>query len=154
VLVPGNIYGPHDNFNLNDAHVIPALIRKVYEAKRDGKPTVTVWGTGCPIRDFIYVGDAAQAIVLAAETYDSSEIINISSGRETTIRELVDFIVRIFDYRGDIVWDTTKPDGQLRKGFDVTRMRTILGFEPKVSLEEGLRLTIDWFMTNYQRARL
>ena len=154
VLVPGNVYGPYDNFNLNDAHVIPALIRKVYEAKRNGQPAVIVWGSGRPTRDFIYAGDAAEAIVLAAETYNESDIINISSGCEISIRELVDTIVRLMDYRGDLAWDTSKPDGQMHKGFAVTRMRQVLKYDPPTSLEQGLRRTIQWFSENYERARL
>lgn len=154
VLVPGNVYGPYDNFNLNDAHVIPALIRKIYEARRDGQDHFVVWGSGKPVRDFIYAGDAAQAIVLAAEVYDNSEIINISSGQPVTIRELVETIVRLTDFRGDLVWDASKPDGQLFKGFDVTRMRTLLKYNPPTTLEQGLKKTIDWFAANYEQARL
>lgn len=154
VLVPGNVYGPYDNFNLNDAHVIPALIRKVYEAKRQGKLSITVWGSGSPRRDFIYAGDAAEAIVLASETYEDGEIVNISSGHEISIRQLVELIVRLMNYEGDVVWDRAKPDGQLRKKFDVSRMRTVLKYEPKTSLEEGLHRTILWFSENYEKARV
>ncbi len=154
VLVPGNIYGPYDNFNLTNAHVIPALIRKVFEAKRAGKKRFEVWGSGKPVRDFIYARDAAEGIVLAAEAYDDDEIINISSGQPTSIRELVETIVNLTGFEGDLVWDTSKPDGQMFKLFDVTRMRTVLNYDPPTSLKEGLRITIDWFAKNYQSARL
>ena len=151
VLVPGNIYGPHENFSLNDAHVIPSLVRKFYEARRDGTPRVTVWGSGSPVRDFVYAGDAAEAIVLALETYDGAEIVNISSGTETSVRELVGLIAELFDYRGEIIWDASKPDGQARKIFDTSRMRLLLGYECRTSLREGLEKTIAWIEENYPR---
>ena len=154
VLVPGNIYGPYDNFSLNNSHVIPALIRKVFEAKRDKLPQIVMWGSGKPTRDFIYISDVAEALVLAAETYDSSDIVNISSGNEITIKELVELVVRLTGYAGEVVWDATKPDGQMRKGFAVDRMRTVLKFTPRTALEEGLRKTVHWFETNYSKARL
>jgi GDP-L-fucose synthase len=154
VLVPGNVYGPYDNFNLENSHVIPATIRKAYEARQEGRKVFTAWGSGAPVRDFIYAGDAARAIVLAARTYSCSEIINISSGVPTTIRQLVESVFRLSGFEGEVRWDTSKPDGQMYKGFDVTRMRTILGFEPEVQLEEGLRRTIDWFGANHETARL
>jgi GDP-L-fucose synthase len=154
VLVPGNLYGPHDNFDLRDAHVVPALIRRFYEAKRSGQTDVRVWGTGRPARDFVYVEDACEVIVTAAETYDSSEIVNVSSGVETTIRELVDTIAELLGYRGGIRWDTSMPDGQMYKGFDVTRMRESLGCECRTSLRDGLGKTITWFEANYEAARL
>lgn len=151
VLVPGNIYGPCENFSLNDAHVIPSLVRKFYEARRDKAPRVTVWGSGRPVRDFVYAGDAAEAIVLALEAYDGAEIINISSGTETSVRELVGLIAELFDYRGEIVWDDTKPDGQARKIFDTGRMRALLGYECRTTLREGIRKTIAWLEENYPR---
>jgi GDP-L-fucose synthase len=154
VLVPGNLYGPYDNFDLKNAHVIPALIRKFYEAKMSGQDEVVAWGTGKPVRDFIYVEDACEAIILAAETYNGSEIINISSGVQTAIRELVETIAELIGYQGRIRWDTSKPDGQMYKGFDVTRMREWLGYHPRTSLREGLRKTIEWFRANYANARL
>lgn len=154
VLVPGNLYGPYDNFNLEEAHVIPALIRKIYEAKQRDDDHIVVWGSGKPIRDFVYVEDVARALIHASETYNASDIINISSGQEIAIRELVELIVELSGFEGKVVWDASKPDGQMRKGFDVTRMRTVLGFECSTSLEEGLRRTIDWFAANYDRARL
>jgi len=154
VLVPGNLYGPYDNFDLKSAHVIPALIRKFYEAKRSGQDEVVAWGTGKPVRDFIYIEHACEAIILAAEIYNGSEIINISSGVQTTIRELVETIAELIGYQGRIRWDTSKPDGQMYKGFDVTRMREWLGYHPRTSLREGLRKTIEWFEANYATACL
>lgn len=154
VLVPGNLYGPHDNFDLENSHVIPALIRKYYEAKQTGQNEITAWGTGKPVRDFIYVEDACEAIVLAAETYNGAEIINISSGIQTTIKELVETVAETVGFDGKINWDTTKPDGQMLKGFDVTRMREWLGFECKTSLKDGLQKTADWFVENQSTVRL
>jgi GDP-L-fucose synthase len=154
VLVPGNMYGPYDNFNVEDSHVIPGLIRKVYEAKKNNMPQLIVWGTGKPTRDFVYVGDVARAVLQAAETYNKSDIVNISSGKEIAIKELVDTIVHLMAYDGNIIWDTSKPDGQLHKLFAVERMHTKLGFRCETPLEDGLSETIRWFETNYSSARL
>lgn len=155
VMIPGNVYGPYDNFNLNDSHVIPALVRKIYEATRDNTPSLTMWGTGAPVRDFIYARDAVDGVVKAAETYDSSEPINISSGKPVTIRELVETTVDLTGFKGDVVWDTEKPDGQMFKGFDVQRMHERLGYDAPTSLAEGLKLTVDWLKANYDtNARL
>lgn len=154
VLVPGNLYGPHDNFDLENSHVIPALIRKYYEAKQAGENEITAWGTGKPVRDFIYIEDACEAILRASEIYNGEDIINISSGTQTTIKELVETVADVVGFKGEIKWDTTKPDGQMLKGFDVTRMREWLGFECKTSLREGLCKTFAWFEKNHSRARL
>jgi GDP-L-fucose synthase len=154
VLVPGNVYGPHDNFNLFDGHVIPAIIRKVYEAKQCGERHIVIWGSGKPIRDFVYVGDVVQALIHAAEIYDGNQIVNISSGQEVRIRGLVDLVIQLMDFAGAVVWDSSKPDGQMRKGFDVTRMQKLLNFKCRTSLEDGLRQTISWFIDNHQKARL
>jgi GDP-L-fucose synthase len=154
VLVPGNLYGPHDNFDLDNSHVIPALIRKYHEAKTSGQKEITAWGTGKPVRDFVYVEDACEAIVLAAEIYNGAEIINISSGRQTTIKELVETVAEVVGFDGSIHWDTSKPDGQMLKGFDVTRMREWLGYECHTSLREGLQKTVKWFEENQATARL
>jgi GDP-L-fucose synthase len=151
VVVPGNIYGPFDNFDLEDAHVIPALVRKFVEATaeteeggRDGR-AVTVWGTGRPTRDFVYAGDVAEGILRAAEVYDHPELVNLSSGEENSIRDVVEMIVQITGYTGKILWDDSRPDGQARRLMDMTKAKRDLGFEPRISLREGLRLTIDWF---------
>lgn len=154
VLVPGNVYGPHDNFDLENSHVIPALIRKFHEAKVKGQNEVIAWGTGKPERDFIFIEDACEAILLAAEKHNSGDIINLSSGVQTTIKELVETVAGLVGYQGAIHWDTTKPDGQMYKGFDVTRMHDQLGFYCRFSLREGLEKTIDWFQKNYAEARL
>lgn len=149
VLVPGNLYGPYDNYNLNDAHVIPALIRKVYEAQMRGEKQIGAWGTGKPVRDFVYSRDVARALIVALETYDQPGIINISSGVQTTIRELYDLVTGLCGFTGTVAWDTSKPDGQMYKGFDVTRMKTLLGFECATPLRDGLAETIAWFKDNY-----
>lgn len=153
VLAPGNIYGPYDNFDLESSHVIPALIRKFYHARVLRQEEVVAWGTGKPARDFIYIDDACEAIVLAAASYDGSDIINISSGVQTTIRELVESIAELTGYRGRLAWDASKPDGQMYKGFNVTRMREELGYNCRTSLHEGLQQTISWFEANYATAR-
>lgn len=153
VLVPGNIYGPHDNFDLQGSHVIPALIRKYIEAKERGDAEVVAWGSGKPLRDFIYIGDVCEAVLLAAKTYDGSDLINISSGQRTSIRELVDLVAELTGFHGRVVWDTSKPDGQMDKGFAVERMKKILGFTPRTLLREGLQKTIDWFLSHRGKIR-
>jgi GDP-L-fucose synthase len=154
VLAPGNLYGPFDNFDLEASHVIPALIRKFSEAIREGREEVPVWGSGRPLRDFVYVDDACEAILIAAEGYNGSEIINISSGQGVRIRDLVTAVADAVGYKGHIAWDASKPDGQMEKGFDVTRMKTWLGYECRTSLHEGLRKTVDWFEAHHETARL
>lgn len=154
VLVPGNLYGPWDNFDLNASHVIPALVRKFIEARESGQREVVAWGTGRPVRDFLYITDACEAILLAAAGYSGSDIINISSGVATTIRELVQTVAELTGYQGTVRWDETKPDGQLFKGFDVSRMREWLGYQPPTPLREGLHRTIGWFEGNRAEARL
>ena len=154
VLVPGNLYGPHDNFDLQNAHVIPATIRKFFEAKRRGDAEIVAWGTGAPVRDFIYVGDACEVILLAAERYSGADIINLSSGVPTTIRELIETVAELTGFQGNVRWDSSKPDGQMLKGFDVTRMHELLGYRCRTSLREGLASTIAWFEQHYDHARL
>ncbi len=154
VLVPGNLYGPYDNFDLTNSHVIPALIRKFSEARRDGLREIVSWGTGRATRDFIYAQDACEAILLGAALVNSSEIINLSSGNPITIRTLVETIADLTGYRGEIVWDTSKPEGQLEKGFDVSRMRAILGYDCPTPLRAGLKRTIEWYECNHATARL
>ncbi len=148
VLVPGNIYGPHDNFDLQSSHVIPALIRKYLEAQIAGAKQVTAWGTGKPLRDFVYVGDACEGIALGARIHSGEEIINISSGTRVSIRELVETTAELCGFEGEIVWDSSKPDGQMDKGFDVSRMRSLLGFQCRTNLREGLLKTIEWYRAN------
>lgn len=146
-LIPINLYGPKDNFNPEASHVVPALIRKVDEAKRAGRPYIDVWGTGRATREFLYVEDAAEAIVLAAEKYNKPEPVNLGSGKEISIRDLIETICRLMDYRGELRWDLSKPDGQPRKQLDVSRAASEFGFRAKTSFEDGLRKTIDWWQT-------
>ena len=143
--VLANLYGPGDNFDLEDSHVIAAMVRKYVEATERDEPEVTLWGTGNPSREFLYVDDAARALILAAERYDSSDPVNIGTGRETRIRELAETIARLTGYRGETIWDTSRPDGQPTRYLDVSRARERMGFEAEVDLEEGLRRTIESF---------
>jgi len=144
-LIPVNLYGPGDNFDPASSHVIPALIKKCVDAVESGAAHIDVWGTGSASREFLYVDDAAEGIVLAAERYDGAEPVNLGTGREITIRELVGLIVRLTGFHGDIRWDPTKPDGQPRRALDTSRARERFGFEAGTSFEDGLRATIDWY---------
>ena len=144
-LIPVNLYGPGDNFDPASSHVIPALIKKAVDAREAGEPFIEVWGTGAASREFLYVGDAAEGIVLGAERYDGADPVNLGVGREITIRDLVELIVRLTGYDGDVRWDTTKPDGQPRRALDTSRAREQFGFIAKTSFEDGLRRTIDWY---------
>ena len=144
-LLPVNLYGPGDNFDPASSHVIPALIRKCLEARDRGDSYIEVWGTGAASREFLYVDDAAQAIVLAAERYDDGDPVNLGVGAEITIRDLVELIARLTRYRGELRWDATKPDGQPRRALDTTRARERFGFAAGTSFETGLRRTIDWY---------
>ena len=145
VLFPVNLYGPRDNFDLQTSHVIPALIRKCLEAKRSDASNIEVWGDGSPTREFLYVEDAAEGICLAAERYDSSEPVNLGSGMEISIKDLVHTIKRMIGFKGEIIWDTTKPNGQPRRSLDISRAEKHFGFRAKTSFEEGLRRTIEWY---------
>jgi len=145
VLFPVNLYGPRDNFDLQTSHVIPALIRKCLGAKRRDAPNIEVWGDGSPTREFLYVEDAAEGICLAAERYDSSEPVNLGSGMEISIKDLVHTIKRMTGFTGEIIWDTTKPNGQPRRSLDTSRAEKHFGFRAKTSFEEGLRRTIEWY---------
>ena len=144
-LLPVNLYGPRDNFDPASSHVIPALVRKCVEATKTEATRVTVWGTGNATREFLYVEDAAEAIVLAAEHYDRPEPINVGAGFEISIRDLVALIARLTGFRGEIAWDTSKPDGQPRRMLDTSRARAAFGFRARTPFEEGLRKTIDWY---------
>ena len=144
-LIPVNLYGPADNFDPDTSHVIPALIKKCVDARVAGQPFIEVWGSGSASREFIYVDDAAEGIVLATEGYDDPEPVNIGAGFEITIRELVLLIKELTGYKGEIRWDTTKPDGQPRRRLDVSRARERFGFEAQTSFREGLRDTIRWY---------
>jgi GDP-L-fucose synthase len=144
-LIPVNLYGPGDNFDPASSHVIPALIKKAVDAREAGLPFIEVWGTGSASREFLYVDDAAEGIVLGAERYDGAEPVNLGVGREITIRDLVELIVRLTGYDGEIRWDTSKPDGQPRRALDTSRARELFGFEAETSFEDGLRRTIEWY---------
>lgn len=144
-LLPVNLYGPGDNFDPESSHVIPALVRKFVTARDQGNPEVVAWGTGSASREFLYVDDAARAIVMATEQYEGQEPVNIGTSHEITIKDLVELIGRLTGYAGTIRWDTTKPDGQPRRKLDTSRARELFGFEAAIDLEEGLRRTISWW---------
>jgi len=145
VLVPGNMYGEHDNFTLEGSHVIPAMIRKFVEARDAGKPRVEMFGTGKPKRDFVYAGDVAALVPYFVRQYDTSDPINISTQTETAIRDLAEMIRKLIGYRGEIHWDTTRPDGQMVKIFSAAKLHS-LGLRCATPLEQGLQRTIDWFL--------
>jgi len=144
-LLPVNLYGPGDNFNPASSHVIPALIRKFLEAKERGDKQIVAWGDGSPTREFIYAEDAAEGIVLATMRYNSSDPVNIGSSFEISIKDLTETIVRLCDFEGDVVWDTSKPNGQPRRKLDTARAKECFGFEAKTDFEEGLKKTIAWY---------
>lgn len=147
-LLPVNLYGPRDNFNLETSHVIPALVRKMIEAQQRGDAQVTLWGDGSPTREFFYAGDAALGIAMAAERYNSSEPVNLGSGMEISIKDLAELIAKLTNFAGELVWDTSKPNGQPRRALDVNRAKEHFGFEAAMHFEEGLRRTIEWFKAN------
>ncbi|MDH5507893.1 MAG: GDP-L-fucose synthase, partial [Anaerolineae bacterium] len=150
-LLPVNLYGPRDNFNLQTSHVIPALIRKFIEAQDSGKQEVILWGDGSPTREFLYVEDAAEGILLAAEKYNSGEPVNLGSGMEISIKDLAETIGRLTGYKGKMVWDTSKPNGQPRRMLDVSRAEAEFGFRAQMGFEEGLGRTIEWFRQNQDK---
>lgn len=146
-VMPTNLYGPNDNFNLQSAHVLPALISKLHQAKLNHNPTVTVWGTGKVYREFLYVDDMAEACIFLMKNYHSSEIINLGTGIDLTIKQLAETVKKIVGYTGKIVWDTTKPDGMAKKQLDVSKLQA-LGWHPKTSLEDGIRKEYEWYLNN------
>ncbi len=147
-LLPVNLYGPGDNFDLETSHVIPAMIRKFVEGQERQEPQVTLWGTGAASREFLFVEDCARAIVLAAERYDEGEPVNVGCGQEITIADLAETIRSIVGYSGRIAWDGTKPDGQPRRRLDTTRAKRRFGFEATTKLEDGLRRTVEWYRSH------
>lgn len=147
-LLPVNLYGPRDNFNLKTSHVIPALIRKALEAQERGDKELVAWGDGSPTREFLFVEDAADGIVTAAEKYNGSEPVNLGSGYEISIKDLTEMIIRLTGFEGKLIWDTEKPNGQPRRGLDVTRAKEYFGWQAQVPFEEGMRRTIEWFKEN------
>ena len=148
-LIPVNLYGPDDNFDPQSSHVIPALIKKCVDAVESGEDRVVVWGTGQASREFLYVEDAAEAIVLATEKYDKPAPLNIGAGFEIKIKDLVSLIVELTGFRGEVVWDSTKPDGQPRRRLDVSRADKEIGFKAKTDFREGLRKTIEWYKISH-----
>jgi len=144
-VMPTNLYGPGDNFDLETSHVLPALIRKFHEAKTGGKDTVTIWGTGTPKREFLHVDDLADACVYLMEQYDGTELINIGTGEDVTIRELAELIGGVVGFEGELKFDSSRPDGTPRKLLDVSRLTTI-GWKAKIGLEEGIRATYQWYL--------
>ena len=150
-LLPVNLYGPRDNFDLETSHVIPALIRKCIEAKESGQRRIILWGDGSPTREFLYVEDAAEGIVLAAEKYDGSEPVNLGSGEEITIADLAKLIAAEVHFTGELIWDTTRPNGQPRRCLDTTKAKRPFGFEAKRGLRDGIAKTVEWYHQCRQR---
>lgn len=148
VLFPVNMYGPGDNFDLETSHVIPALIRKCFQAIKNKEKTITVWGSGEASREFLYVEDSARGILLAAEKYNKSEPVNLGAGFEIKIKDLTKLIAKLCGFKGEIIWDKSKPDGQPRRCLDITRAKKEFGFQAKTSFEEGLKKTISWYLEN------
>lgn len=151
-LIPVNLYGPRDTFDPQKSHVIPALILKALEAKRENKPLV-VWGTGNATREFLYVAEAAEAIALATEKYDKPEPVNLGTGQEVFIRDLAAAVAKAVGFTGRIVWDDSKPDGQLRRCFDVSRAKQEFGFQASMPLEEGVKNTVEWYLNEQSADR-
>jgi len=147
-LMPVNLYGPGDNFNPESSHVIPALIKKCFDAIREDKDKIVVWGTGKATREFLYAEDAAEAIVLATEKYNKPDSVNIGAGFEISIKDLITLIAELTEFKGKIIWDTSKPDGQPRRKLDVSKAREEFGFVAKTDFQEGLRKTIEWYRKN------
>ena len=151
-LLPVNLYGPGDNFDPESSHVIPALIRKCVDAKTRGDDVIEVWGDGTPTREFLYVEDAAEGILLAAEHYNESQPVNLGSGKEVSIKALVAMIARLTGFEGRLVWDTTKPNGQPRRSLETSRANRLFGFKAQVGFEEGLQQTIAWYVAQQPRS--
>jgi GDP-L-fucose synthase len=151
--LPVNLYGPGDNFDLETSHVIPALIRKFIEARERNEQQVVLWGDGSPTREFLYVEDAAEGLLLATERYDGPEPFNLGSGQEIRIKDLAQLIARLTDFQGEIVWDTSKPNGQPRRSLDTSRAERLFGFRAHTPLEQGLRQTIAWYKENRHKIR-
>lgn len=152
-LLPVNLYGPRDNFDLQTSHVIPALIRKFAEAKESGAEEVVLWGDGSPTREFLYVEDAAEGVLLATERYDGPLPVNLGTGEETTIKDLAEMIAREINFSGRFIWDTSKPNGQPRRCLDVSRAKELFGFEAVHRLRDGIPKTVAWFMANRDSLR-
>jgi len=146
-VMPTNMYGPHDNFDLENGHVLPVLIRKFVEAKRSGSGNVTLWGSGAPLREFMHVDDFAKAVVFCMDKYDDSNQINVGSGQEISIKDLADKISKAVGFSGEIIWDSSKPDGTMRKVLDSSKIAN-LGWKPLISLDQGIASTVEWYLQN------
>ena len=151
--MPTNLYGSHDNYDLKGSHVLPAMIRKFHEAKLGNAPSVELWGTGTPLREFLYVDDMADACVFLLENYDGEQHVNIGTGKEVTIKELAEMVKETVGFEGEIIWNDSMPDGTPRKLTDVTKLHS-LGWRHKVELEEGIKMAYDWFKENVENARM
>lgn len=151
--MPTNLYGPHDNYDLKGSHVLPAMIRKFHEAKLSNAPSVELWGTGTPLREFLYVDDMADACVFLLENYEGEQHVNIGTGKEVTIKELAEMVKKTVGFEGEIIWNDSMPDGTPRKLTDVTKLHA-LGWRHKVELEEGIGMAYDWFKENVDHARM
>lgn len=151
--MPTNLYGPHDNYDLKGSHVLPAMIRKFHEAKLNNVPTVKLWGTGTPLREFLYVDDMADACVFLLENYSGEQHVNIGTGKEITIKQLAELVKDVVGYQGEIIWNSEMPDGTPRKLTDVTKLHA-MGWTHKIELEEGVKMAYDWFRENVENARM
>lgn len=152
-LLPVNLYGPRDNFDLETSHVIPALIRKCIEAQARGDQQVSLWGDGSPTREFLYVEDAAEGILLAAERYNGSEPVNLGAGNEIAIKDLAELVAKLTGFKGQLAWDSSKPNGQPRRGLDVSRAEEFFGFRAKMPFEQGLQRTIAWYREHQRQPK-
>lgn len=151
--MPTNLYGPHDNYDLHNSHVLPAFIRKVHEAKKSGAKSITVWGSGTPRREFLHTTDLAEACVFLLESYDEPDLVNIGCGEDVTIRELAETVCDVLGFEGTLEFDTSKPDGTPRKLLDISKIKS-LGWTPRIPLREGIADAYRWFCENYSEARL
>jgi len=149
-LIPANVYGPYDSLDVNKSHVIPALTMRCLAAKNKNE-SMSIWGTGRATREFIHAADCAEAIARAMESYDNPEPINLGTGVETPIKDVVNIIADAVGFQGEINWDTTKPDGAAGRVFDISRMRTVLGFDPQISLQQGIKETVNWYISEAQK---
>ena len=151
--MPTNLYGPNDNFNLGDSHVLPALIRKFIESVDSNSPSVTLWGSGRPLREFLHVDDLAQAVLVATANYDSDMHLNIGTGEEVSIKELAEVVAKVAGFKGEVKWDSSKPDGTPRKVLDSSRIKS-LGWKPTINLEQGITSTIAWYKKANERGEV
>lgn len=148
-VMPSNLYGPNDNFDIENGHVLATLIRKIFEAKKLNSQTINLWGTGVARREFLHVDDLAKAVIFCSEHYDSDSIINIGTGTDITIKELAEKIAYIINFKGEFIWDTTRPDGTIQKLLDIAKISK-LGWKPTINLDQGIKMTVEWYQKNQQ----